>query len=91
MRWSGALLRAAFENTTTLFTNGTGVYCNTRQKDGAVLGALFRRALASRGECGSPPKESAVEIVFNRQDARCGALVRNVYLAVVQVVQGIAD
>ena len=43
--WSGALLGDAFENTTTLFTNGTGVYCTTQQEDNATLEALMRGAL----------------------------------------------
>lgn len=43
--WSGALLGGAFENTTTLFTNGTGVYCTTQQEDNATLEALTRGAL----------------------------------------------
>ncbi|EEB99607.1 hypothetical protein MPER_00683, partial [Moniliophthora perniciosa FA553] len=44
--WHGALLAEAFENTTKLFTNGTGVYCSTQQEDNATLGVLLRGALA---------------------------------------------
>ncbi|KAJ7120275.1 purine nucleoside permease [Mycena epipterygia] len=44
--WSGTLLGEAFENTTTLFTNGTGVYCTTEQEDSATLNALMRGAMA---------------------------------------------
>jgi purine nucleoside permease len=43
--WSGDLLGSAFENTTRLFTNGTGVYCTTQQEDNATLEALLRGAL----------------------------------------------
>lgn len=44
--WTGALLAEAFENTTTLFTNGTGIYCTTQQEDNAVLGSLLRSAVS---------------------------------------------
>ncbi|KAI0773068.1 purine nucleoside permease [Trametes elegans] len=46
--WSGTLLGAVFENTTALFTNGTGAYCTTQQEDNATLGALLRGARAGR-------------------------------------------
>ncbi|TFK78815.1 purine nucleoside permease, partial [Polyporus arcularius HHB13444] len=46
--WTGALLGAAFENTTKLFTNGTGTYCTTQQEDNGTLEALLRAALARR-------------------------------------------
>ena len=44
--WTGNLLAAAFENTTKLFTNGTGTYCTTQQEDNATLEALMRGAVA---------------------------------------------
>jgi purine nucleoside permease len=43
--YSGALLSEAFENTTTLWTNGTGVYCMTAQEDSAVLEVMVRAAI----------------------------------------------
>ncbi|KAG6826803.1 hypothetical protein H0H92_014362 [Tricholoma furcatifolium] len=43
--WSGTLLGEAFENTTTLFTNGTGVYCTTQQEDNGTLESLMRAAM----------------------------------------------
>lgn len=43
--YSGTLLGEAFENTTTLFTNGTATYCMTAQEDNATLAALLRAAL----------------------------------------------
>lgn len=42
--YSGTLLGEAFENTTTLFTNGSGVYCMTAQEDNATLEAMIRAA-----------------------------------------------
>ena len=44
---SGTLLSEAFENTTRLFTNGSGVYCTTAQEDSATLEALLRGAIAN--------------------------------------------
>ena len=43
--WTGDLLGEAFENTTKLFTNGTGVYCTTQQEENGTLEALMRAAL----------------------------------------------
>ena len=45
--FSGALLGETFENTTKLFTNGSGVYCTTAQEDNGTLEALLRGALAN--------------------------------------------
>ena len=45
--FSGTLLGEAFENTTKLFTNGSGVYCTTAQEDTATLEALLRGAIAN--------------------------------------------
>jgi len=43
--YSGNLLCEAFENTTTLWTNGTGVYCMTAQEDNATLEVMVRMAI----------------------------------------------
>jgi purine nucleoside permease len=43
--YSGTLLSEAFENTTTLWTNGTGVYCMTAQEDSAILEVMVRGAI----------------------------------------------
>ncbi|KAF7589723.1 hypothetical protein BBP40_003921 [Aspergillus hancockii] len=40
--YSGKLLSEAFDNTTELWTNGTGKYCTTAQEDNATLQALLR-------------------------------------------------
>lgn len=45
--FSGTLLSETFENTTKLFTNGSGVYCTTAQEDNATLEALLRGAIAN--------------------------------------------
>jgi purine nucleoside permease len=43
--YSGALLSEAFENTTTIWTNGSGVYCMTAQEDNATLEVMVRLAI----------------------------------------------
>lgn len=43
--YSGTLLADAFDNTTTLWTNGTGNYCMTAQEDNATLEVLLRAAI----------------------------------------------
>lgn len=43
--YSGGRLAQAFENTTALWTNGTGVYCMSAQEDNATLEVLVRAAI----------------------------------------------
>lgn len=43
--FSGKLLGEAFEDTTKLFTNGSGLYCNSAQEDNATLEVLLRGAI----------------------------------------------
>jgi len=43
--YSGTLLSEAFENTTTIWTNGTGKYCMTAQEDNATLEVMVRMAI----------------------------------------------
>ena len=43
--YSGTLLSEAFENTTRIWTNGSGVYCMTAQEDNATLEVLIRLAI----------------------------------------------
>ncbi|KAF8212797.1 purine nucleoside permease [Mycena galopus ATCC 62051] len=44
--WDGVLLGEAFEDTTTVLTNGSAVYCTTQQEDSGTLNALLRGALS---------------------------------------------
>ena len=46
--FSGKLLSEAFENVTTLMTNGSGQYCMTAQEDNAVLEVLLRLTIENR-------------------------------------------
>lgn len=43
--YSGSRLSEAFENTTSVWTNGTGVYCMSAQEDNALLEVLVRAAI----------------------------------------------
>ncbi|OJT11558.1 Purine nucleoside permease [Trametes pubescens] len=44
--WSGKVLGEAFEDATTMLTNGTGTYCTSQQEDNAILEAFVRGARA---------------------------------------------
>jgi purine nucleoside permease len=101
--WSGALLAEAFENTTLLFTNGSGVYCSTQQEDNAILSALLRGAVSdlvdfsriivirSASDFDRPPTgASAADNLFAPPVGFPPAL-RNLRIAGVKVVQGIID
>ncbi|KAJ7464481.1 purine nucleoside permease [Mycena latifolia] len=99
--WSGALLAEAFENTTTILTNGSGVYCSTQQEDNAILSALLRGAMFDLVDfsriivmrSGSdfdrpPPGVSAADSLFAPAVGFPPALL-NLRIAGVKVVQGI--
>lgn len=99
--FSGALLSEAFENTTSLFTNGTGVYCSTQQEDNATLESLMRAALSglvdfsriiimrTASDFDRPYSgETAYANLFGNEpgfEIAC----QNIYLAGVMVVEGI--
>lgn len=100
--YSGNLLAEAFENTTNLFTNGSAVFCTTQQEDTGVLAALLRgniaglvdftRVIAMRtaSDFDRPaPGMQAADNLFNGQNAGYGVSINNIYLAGMQVVQGI--
>lgn len=101
--WTGALLAEAFENTTTLFTNGTGKYCTTQQEDNAVLGALLRGTVAGlvdfsriiimrTGSNFDRPffSQSAAQNRFGDSGGFVPAL-NNIRIAGAEVVKGIID
>lgn len=46
--YSGTRLAEAFENTTALWTNGTGEYCMTAQEDNAILEVMVRGDIERR-------------------------------------------
>lgn len=100
--FSGALLGEAFENTTTLFTNGSGVYCMTAQEDNATLEAMIRAAIngvvdfsriilmRTASDFDRPyPGQSDLDNLFYAQPGGFTPAVANIYLAGTPVVKGI--
>lgn len=100
--FSGRLLGDAFDRTTSVLTNGTGVYCTTAQEDNATLEALLRGAkhrlldfariivmrTASDFERQHEGQSSLDNLIWADQGSFEPA-VQNLYNAGVQVVQGI--
>ena len=102
--FSGTLLSEAFENTTKLFTNGTGVYCTTAQEDNATLEALLRGAInnltdfsriivmRTASDFDRPfAGEADTENLFYANQGGFDPAIANIYLAGVKVVEGILD
>jgi purine nucleoside permease len=102
--FSGALLGEAFENTTTLFTNGSGVYCMTAQEDNATLEALLRAAvrgtvdfarviiMRTASDFDRPnPNMSDVENLMYVDQGSFEPAIQNIYLAGTPIVKGILD
>ncbi|KAG5730259.1 hypothetical protein E4T56_gene10585 [Termitomyces sp. T112] len=101
--WSGTLLAEAFENTTTLFTNGTGVYCTTQQEDNGTLESLMRAAKAGLVDFSRIiimrtasdfdrefPGQTAAANLFGNPGGFIPSIL-NIHLAGVKVVQGIIN
>ncbi|PQE15780.1 purine nucleoside permease protein [Rutstroemia sp. NJR-2017a BBW] len=102
--FSGTLLGEAFENTTTLFTNGSGVYCMTAQEDNASLSALVRAAIynivdfsriiimrtASDFDRPYPGASPEFNLLYSNQGAFEPA-IQNIYLAGTEVIKGLLD
>lgn len=102
--YSGTLLSQAFETTTKLYTNGSGLYCATAQEDNGTLEALLRstannltdfsRIIVMR-TCSDfdrpPPGISDIDNLFYVEQGGFTPAVANIYLAGVKVVEGIVD
>jgi purine nucleoside permease len=100
--YSGDLLSEAFDNTTRLWTNGTGTYCTTAQEDNASLEALLRAALHERVDFSRiivmrtasdfdrpyPGEDAAYHLLYADSDG-FEIAVENIYRAGVKVVLGI--
>ncbi|KAH8688747.1 putative purine nucleoside permease [Talaromyces proteolyticus] len=100
--YSGDLLSQAFDNTTTLLTNGTGQYCTTAQEDNATLEALLRAAVHDRVDFSRivvmrtasdfdrpyPGEDAAYHLLYADQ-AGFEISIENIYRAGIHVVQGI--
>jgi purine nucleoside permease len=102
--FSGNLLGEAFENTTTLFTNGSGVYCTTAQEDNATLEALLRAAIRktvdfariivmrTASDFDRPyPGQSDIDNLMYSNQGSFEPAIENIYLAATPVVKGILD
>ena len=102
--YSGTLLSEAFENTTKLFTNGSGVYCTTAQEDNASLEALVRTSAANltdfsriivmrtASDFDRPfPGESVLDNLFYATQGGFEPAIKNIYLAGIRVVTGIIN
>ncbi|KZT67081.1 NUP-domain-containing protein [Daedalea quercina L-15889] len=102
--YSGNLLAEAFDNTTTLFTNGTGKYCSSAQEDNASLEAFLRAAIHGLVDfsriivmrTGSDfdrqyPGETATQhLLYDYQNGHVPSIA-NIYLAGVKIVEDIIN
>lgn len=102
--FSGALLGEAFENTTTLLTNGSGIYCMTAQEDNATLEAMLRGAvnklvdfsriivMRTASDFDRPYSgETPEENLLYADQGGFKPAIQNIYIAGVKVVQGIVS
>lgn len=92
-----------FEATTTLFTNGSGVYCTTQQEDNATLAALlpaatnklvdFSRIIIMRTASNFDrpwANQTVLEHLLGSGEGFVPS-INNIYLAGIQVVNGVLD
>lgn len=103
--YSGRLLGEAFDNFTTLITNGTGNYCSTAQEDNATLAALLRAAVeqlvdfsriivmrtASDFDRPFLGGSATYNLFESSVQGAFEPAINNLYLAGVKVVEGILD
>ncbi|KIN02252.1 hypothetical protein OIDMADRAFT_162306 [Oidiodendron maius Zn] len=102
--FSGKILGEAFENTTTLFTNGSGIYCTTAQEDNATLEVLLRAAIRktvdfariivmrTASDFDRPyPGQSDVDNLMYANQGSFEPAINNIYLAGTPVVKGILE
>lgn len=102
--YSGTHLSEAFENTTRIWTNGSGVYCTTAQEDNATLEAILRaakmnltdysRAIVMRTASDfdrPPPGISEIQNLLYVNQGGFPPAIKNIYLAGIKVVTGILD
>ncbi|KAL8393256.1 hypothetical protein RB595_003151 [Gaeumannomyces hyphopodioides] len=102
--YSGELLSEAFDNTTRIWTNGSGIYCMTAQEDNAVLEVLvrmhieklvdFSRVIVMR--TGSnfdrpPPGVTPFEHLRVLHQNGFTIAIDNLFQAGIQIVKGILD
>ncbi|ESZ97134.1 hypothetical protein SBOR_2492 [Sclerotinia borealis F-4128] len=101
--FAGELLADAFENTTSVWTNGNGIYCTTQQEDNATLEALLRAAstnlvdfsriiiMRTASDFDRPHAGQSILDNLFFQDQGYEPSIQNIYFAGVKVVEGILD
>jgi len=102
--WSGSRLGDAFSAYTTLFPNGSGVYCATQQEDNAVLEALLRGDIAKKVDFSriaimrtasdfdrAPPNETEVYHLLCANQAGFDISISNIFIAGYPIVQDVLD
>ncbi|RKF75098.1 Purine nucleoside permease [Golovinomyces cichoracearum] len=102
--FSGARLGEAFEDTTRLFTNGSGVYCVTAQEDNAILEVMVRAAMRkivdysriiimrTASDFDRPyPGQATTENLFHMPPGAFETAIFNIYAAGTPVIQGILN
>jgi purine nucleoside permease len=102
--FSGTHLGEAFDNTTRLFTNGSGIPCMTAQEDNATLEAMIRFAklkvmdfariiiMRSAADFDRPyPGLPCIDNLFYTNQGAFLSSIANLYLAGTPVVKGILE
>lgn len=102
--YSGTLLSEAFENTTSVWTNGSGVYCMTAQEDNATLEVMVRMAIEGLVDfariivmrTGSdfdrpPPGVTPFDHLRVLDQNGFAIAIDNIYNAGVEIVKGIVE
>ncbi|KAJ5296185.1 hypothetical protein PENANT_c021G01146 [Penicillium antarcticum] len=102
--YSGNILGSTFENTTKIWTNGTGDYCATAQEDNATLEVLLRSSarkltdfsriivMRTASDFDRPyPGSSAVYNLLYADQGGFTPALKNLYVAGIKVVEGILD
>lgn len=102
--FSGNILGDAFENTTRLFTNGTGDYCSSAQEDNATLEALLRSSarnltdfsriivMRTASDFDRPyPGSAATYNLFYANQGGFQPAIENIYRAGIRVVEAILN
>lgn len=100
--FSGTKLGEIFENTTRLFTNGSGIYCMTAQEDNAILEVMVRATISKNvdysriiimrtaSDFDRPyPGQAGTENLFYMPAGAFEAAISNIYVAGTPVIQGI--
>ncbi|KAH6978966.1 purine nucleoside permease-domain-containing protein [Fusarium venenatum] len=99
--YSGSRLSESFENTTRVWTNGTGVYCMTAQEDNAVLEVLVRAAIEkivdfsrvmvirTGSNFDRPPLGHSDLNHLTAQQNGFGIAIANIFNAGIEIVKGI--